>query len=869
MVAPSDILVNYSYYSKKELDEVLELTSKFTGFLRYMEGAEKQNLIILVLKMIAHFYGVDLNDKKEHDKFFKKAFLIGLDNMQEFVYKFHFKKVVNDFQKFVHVMNNKFRVSGQSPFSNVSIFDRPNLEKLFGEIIYPDGSSVDIDYVSEVQEAVAEWFSKGDPSSNLPYRFPVMTANMSVNEDREPLDEDFLKFVARTNTDKGVYNIYGNEGSKIAMCCLPPTTKVLTRVDDKVKYITVKQLYDIWNRNGKEKHIEIMGDKGFVTVKNGIELLNNSDTLLKIILSSGLSITTTLDHPSVIYLPDGTLKEVKAGDISVGDMLPVSKDISYETNIGNSRELGRFVGLFGAEGGIDDRRDNEIRFTFNSGEKELIQFVSDYAADTFGAEVRVDKDPRWDATTVVILSRSCFGLMDDMFINKSATTKRLKSRPFNCGREFRLGFIEGFIEGDGYTADNTRSDYGSIHIGNKELAKDLVALMNTVNVKASFHKDTTGWTVSIYGLSKKLLTPISDWTGGNGNLNGKLKDFGGLYGVKVTSIYKIKTKKDSYVYDFEVDSDEHLFQIANGIVTHNCRFVNDLERMEYRADSFGNGGLNIGSHRVVTINLPKIALEADRSFPKYFEILEDRLCLIRDILLVHREEILQRRVDRGFLKFFKPLGWMDLDMFFSTIGIIGVYEACYYMGIPMETPAGQMFAAQVLEYIDNYAKKFSKETGHSFNTEEIPGESAAVTLAKKDRVKYGDSQVFELYSNQYLPLISDISLIDRIKVSGKLMNLVSGGGIVHANIASKIDRPEKMEKTIRQTLKAGVPHFAVSYSYGICENEHTSVVGNSNICPICGGKILDHYTRVIGYWTKTSSWNEVRREYEFPNRKYA
>ncbi|GEA16809.1 ribonucleoside-triphosphate reductase [Moorella sp. E308F] len=424
--------------------------------------------------------------------------------------------IVNLWQKFVHVMNNKFRTAGQSPFTNISIFDRPNLEKIFGETVYPDGSKVDIEYVMKVQKLIAKFFSEGDPATGLPYRFPVMTANISIDEKRKPLDEDFLNFIAETNIKMGVYNIYANEGTKIATC---------------------------------------------------------------------------------------------------------------------------------------------------------------------------------------------------------------------------------------------------------------------------------------------------------------------------------------------------------------CRLINNTSRMTYRADSFGNGGLNIGSHRVVTINFPRIAQEA-KNKDHFFELLEERVKLARDLLIVHREEILKRRIDAGFNKFFKPLNWLSLNMFFSTFGIHGLYEMCYFMGVPMESEEGQQFVEDILLKLEDYANQFSKECGYSFNVEEVPAESAAVTLAKKDKVAGLVEQPFELYSNQYLPLIADVDPIERIKLSGRFMNLVSGGGIVHLNIQERIKSPAIMKKLIKLALQAKVPHFAINYGYGICENGHTSVVGTGKTCPICGGPIKDWMTRIIGYFTRISSWNDVRKNYEYPRRKF-
>ena len=64
-----------------------------------------------------------------------------------------------------------------------------------------------------------DWFSKGDPDTNLPYRFPIVTLNISKNENGEITDQDFLDWASKVNLNTGCFNIYVNIGSKIASCC--------------------------------------------------------------------------------------------------------------------------------------------------------------------------------------------------------------------------------------------------------------------------------------------------------------------------------------------------------------------------------------------------------------------------------------------------------------------------------------------------------------------------------------------------------------------------------------------------------------------------------------------------------------------------
>lgn len=290
-----------------------------------------------------------------------------------------------------------------------------------------------------------------------------------------------------------------------------------------------------------------------------------------------------------------------------------------------------------------------------------------------------------------------------------------------------------------------------------------------------------------------------------------------------------------------------------------------------RVDSFGNGGLNLGSHRVVTVNLPRIAIECNNDiFGKFFSILETRLTECRDLLQVHREEILHRRIDQGFLRFYKPLGWFTLSRMFSTIGIIGIYEMCEFLNLDITTSGGQNFVKHVLEFIEAFAIKTSQETGNSFNVEEIPGESVATKFVQKDRILFGEDKIpFELYSNQYLPLIANVSLPDRITITGKFQDILSGGGILHLNISEQITDPQIMKKLIMYSVSKGVSHLAINYGFGICENGHTTICGNSPKCLICNSNISSHLTRIVGYFTKTESWNHTRREFEFPRRRFS
>ncbi len=298
-----------------------------------------------------------------------------------------------------------------------------------------------------------------------------------------------------------------------------------------------------------------------------------------------------------------------------------------------------------------------------------------------------------------------------------------------------------------------------------------------------------------------------------------------------------------------------------------CRLINDPARMrEFNTDSFGNGGLSLGSSRVVMLNLPRIAYRAGKNKSIFYTLLSDRLTDIKDILLTHRNRILSKRVSQGFLKPF-DVGLASISRMFATIGFTGIPEMLDIMGTPITSDEGMKFAQELLIYMDNMAATFSTDYGAPFNIEEVPGESATINLADKDKVMFGEDFVkVDMYSNQFVPSTADVSLSKRVEIEGKLMSTVSGGAMVHVNLDDKIENPEIMQRLIEYIIKKGVTHTAINYGFTMCDDDESHVsTGLHDTCPECSGDVT-HMTRVVGYFVPIKSWTKKRQEFDFPNR---
>jgi ribonucleoside-triphosphate reductase len=295
-----------------------------------------------------------------------------------------------------------------------------------------------------------------------------------------------------------------------------------------------------------------------------------------------------------------------------------------------------------------------------------------------------------------------------------------------------------------------------------------------------------------------------------------------------------------------------------------CRLLSDNELFELggQMNSFGGAGLSLGSHRVVTINFNRIALEA-KSEAHYYQILEQRIEDSAKILQAHRQLIKDTAKDG--LQPFITNGWLNLDRMFSTFGVIGLVEA----KTTLETKFGKLSDDVIgvsLKFLNEKSREITKKTKNVFNIEQIPGETMAVKLCDVDKMLFGDQVKNELYANQFVPLWEDATIWDRMDIDGKYNKLFTGGGIVHFNLGEKTTTQQNV-RLINYAAETGCEHFALNSVYSQCENGHTTF-SNKETCPTCGGQIVERFTRTIGFFSPVSSWNKVRREWEFPRRKF-
>jgi ribonucleoside-triphosphate reductase len=127
------------------------------------------------------------------------------------------KQVRQEMQSFLFSVNQPFRGGQQSAFTNVSVFDGIFLDKLCEEYRFPDGTQANKSCVQKIQMLYMELYN--ETLRNTAFTFPVTTACLATDDERNVIDREFLHDVMQQNLEFGFMNIYAGKTSTISGCC--------------------------------------------------------------------------------------------------------------------------------------------------------------------------------------------------------------------------------------------------------------------------------------------------------------------------------------------------------------------------------------------------------------------------------------------------------------------------------------------------------------------------------------------------------------------------------------------------------------------------------------------------------------------------
>lgn len=122
-------------------------------------------------------------------------------------------------QALIHRLNQPWVRSDQAAFTNVSVFDHPYFEAIFGGGVFPDGSFM-IDEEEEIIEFQKDFINVVNEirEENI-FTFPVLTASL-LYQDGKFVDEDFAKWACEASRKWNIFNFFTDSTvNSLSNCC--------------------------------------------------------------------------------------------------------------------------------------------------------------------------------------------------------------------------------------------------------------------------------------------------------------------------------------------------------------------------------------------------------------------------------------------------------------------------------------------------------------------------------------------------------------------------------------------------------------------------------------------------------------------------
>ena len=301
-----------------------------------------------------------------------------------------------------------------------------------------------------------------------------------------------------------------------------------------------------------------------------------------------------------------------------------------------------------------------------------------------------------------------------------------------------------------------------------------------------------------------------------------------------------------------------------------CRLRLDLRELRKKSGGYFGSGESTGSIGVVTLNIPRLAYEADDK-AEFYESLDNILELAIDSLNIKRKKIIEY-MDKGLYPYSKAyLG--TLDNHFSTIGVVGMNEACLnakWIKKDIASKEGKEFALEVLNHIRSKLSDYQEKYETLYNLEATPAEATAYRLALKDKNKYkdiitaGDSEPY--YTNSsHLPVGFTSDVFEALEIEDDLQVLYTSGTVFHTFLGEKLNDYKSTQNLVKKiAYNYKLPYFTISPTYSVCPN-HGYIAGEVKECPKCKST-CEVYSRITGYYRPVKNWNNGKQE-EFKDRK--
>jgi len=299
-----------------------------------------------------------------------------------------------------------------------------------------------------------------------------------------------------------------------------------------------------------------------------------------------------------------------------------------------------------------------------------------------------------------------------------------------------------------------------------------------------------------------------------------------------------------------------------------CRLRLDLRELRKKSGGYFGSGESTGSVGVVTINIPRIAYQAENE-EDFYNKLSHLMDLAAESLKIKRN-VITKLLDEGLYPYTKRyLG--TFRNHFSTIGLVGMNEACLnakWIKEDLTNEKAQKWTKDVLNFMREKLSDYQEQYGDLYNLEATPAESTSYRLAKKDKSLYPDiitasDDDTPYYTNSsHLPVGYTDDIFKALDIEDELQTLYTSGTVFHTFLGERMSDWKSCASLVRKIAENyKLPYYTISPTYSVCKS-HGYITGEVWKCPICGEE-TEVYSRITGYYRPIKNWNDGKtKEYE-------
>ncbi len=295
----------------------------------------------------------------------------------------------------------------------------------------------------------------------------------------------------------------------------------------------------------------------------------------------------------------------------------------------------------------------------------------------------------------------------------------------------------------------------------------------------------------------------------------------------------------------------------------------------------GRGNLSFTS-----INLPRLAIEANHDIDKFYESLDALMDLAID-QLKDRFRIQCSKKVRNFPFLMGQGIWIDSEKLSPdesvaevlkhgtlSVGFIGLAETLKALigEHHGESDRARALGIEIISRMRNRLDAESKATKLNFSLLATPAEGLSGRFVKMDAKKYGIIPGVtdrSYYTNSFhVPVYYPISAFDKIRIEAPYHELTNAGHISYVELdGDPLQNLAAFEKIIRCMKESGIGYGSINHPVDrdpICG--YTGIIGDK--CPLCGRPEKDHnrvgferIRRITGYLVGTlDRFNDAKRK---------